>query len=199
MKSEQVNYSVRVSGEYRSDQGAIWNEISEKAGRRGATSPSMAMSSIYEKDMPSIQEYVSHFKLIDSQVGTIFMINGKVVGLDSFGKPESFSKAFKKLVESYALDAIDWFDPEKECKGLKGEVTKFMKASRTARVESHESVGLGTDYRMESRKITGFSLALDNKILHMSVFARTDGQNRNMHTSRMERYTQRRKNREYLN
>ena len=34
MKSEQVNYSVRVSGEYRSDQGAIWNEISEKAARR---------------------------------------------------------------------------------------------------------------------------------------------------------------------
>ena len=34
MKPEQVNYSVRVSGEYRSDQGAIWNEISEKAAMR---------------------------------------------------------------------------------------------------------------------------------------------------------------------
>ncbi len=102
---------------------------------------------------------------------------------------------YQKSVESYALDAIDWFDPEKECKGLKGEVTKFMKASRTARVESHESVGLGTDYRMESRKITGFALALDSQILHLSVFARTDGQSRNMHTSRMGRYTQRRRNR----
>jgi hypothetical protein len=64
------------------------------------------------------------------------------------------SKIFKKLVKSYALDAIDWFDPEKEYKGLKGEVRKFMKASSAARVESHKSVGLGTDYRMESRKIT---------------------------------------------
>jgi len=27
------------------------------------------------------------------------------------------SKIFKKLVKSYALDAIDWFDPEKEYKG----------------------------------------------------------------------------------
>jgi hypothetical protein len=195
MKSEQVNYSVRVSGEYRSDQGAIWNEISEKAARREAASPSMAMASIYEKDMPSIQEYVSHFHLIDSQVGAVFMINDKVVGMDGFGNSDSFSKVFKKLVKSYALDAIDWFDPEKEYKGLKGEVTKFMKASRAARIESHESVGLGVDYRMESRKITGFSLAFDNQILHMSVFARTDDQNRRMQTSRMERYTQRRRNR----
>ena len=195
MKSEQVNYSVRVSGEYRSDQGAIWNEISEKAVRREATSSSMAMANIYEKDMPSIQEYASYFRLIDSQVGAVFMINDKVVGMDGFGNSDSFSKIFNKLIKSYALDAIDWFDPEKECKGLKGEVTKFMKASRAARVESHESVGLGVDYRMESRKITGFSLVFDNQILHLSVFARKDGQNRNMHTSRMERYTQRRRNR----
>jgi hypothetical protein len=123
------------------------------------------------------------------------MINDKVVGMDGFGNSDSFSKVFKKLVKSYALDAIDWFDPEKEYQGLKGEVTKFMKASRAARVESHESVGLGMDYRMESRKITGFSLVFDNQILHLSVFARTDGQSRNMHTSRMERYTQRRRNR----
>ncbi len=195
MKSEQVNYSVRVSGEYRSDQGAIWNEISEKAARREAASPSMAMASIYEKDMPSIQEYVSHFRLIDSQIGAVFMINDKVVGMDGFGNSDSFSKVFKKLVKSYALDAIDWFDPEKEYKGLKGEVTKFMKASRTARVESHESVGLGTDYRMESSKITGFSLALDNQILHLSIFARENGRDRQESASRIQRFSRRRRNR----
>jgi len=197
MKSEQVQFSLRSSGDYRSDQGAIWNEISEKAGRRGATSPSMAMASIYEKDMPSIQEYVKHFKLIDSQVGAIFMIDGKVVGLDSFGKPESFSKAFKKLVESYALDAIDWFDPEKEHKALKNEVTKFMKTSQTAHVESRESIGLGRDLRIESRKITGFALSLDDQILHLSIFARENGRTKGKYSSRMERYTQRRQNRMY--
>ncbi len=33
MKVQQVNYSVRQSGNFRSDQGAIWNEISKKASR----------------------------------------------------------------------------------------------------------------------------------------------------------------------
>ena len=195
MKSEQVQFSLRSSGDYRSDQGTIWNEISEKAGRRGATSPSMAMASIYEKDMPSIQEYVKHFKLIDSQVGAIFMIYGKVAGLDSFGKPDSFSKVFKKLIESYALDAIDWFDSEKEHKALKSEVTRFMKSSQTVHVESRESIGLGRDLRIESKRITGFALSLDDQILHLSIFARENGRDRQESASRIQRFSRRRRNR----
>ncbi|MBW2615736.1 MAG: hypothetical protein JRD02_06145 [Deltaproteobacteria bacterium] len=195
MKSEQVQYSLRSSGKHRSNQGVIWDEISDKASRHAAESPSMSMAHIYEKDTTSINEYVKHFKLIDSQVGAIFMINGKVVGMDSVGKPGTFSKVFKKLAQSYALDAIDWFDPKKEQKALKSEVTKFIKASQAAQVESHPPVGQGTDLRMESRKITGFALALDNRVLHLSVFSRSDGQNRDTNTPRMERYTQRRRNR----
>jgi len=80
-------------------------------------SPSMAMAGIYEKDLPSLQEYLSHFTLVGSQVGAVFMINGKVGGADAFGKPETFSKTFKKLVESYAMDAIDWLE-----EGERGQV-----------------------------------------------------------------------------
>ena len=195
MKTEQVNYSVRASGEFRADQGAIWEGIAEKADRMEAPSPTGAMTTIYDKEMSSIRDYVSHFRLIDSQVGAVFMINGKVVGLDSFGKPESFSKVFEKLVESYALDAIDWFDPEKEHKVLKSEITKFQKAALSASAEARPSVGLGTDFRLESKKVTGFALALDDQILHVSIFARGNGQNHEKQAPRMERYTRRRRNR----
>jgi hypothetical protein len=54
----------------------------------------------------------------------------------------------------------------------------------------NERVGMGTDCRMESRKITGFALALDNRILHLSVFSQTAGQNQYVGSSRMRRYTQ---------
>jgi hypothetical protein len=157
----------------------------------------MAMSHIYEKDMPSIQKYMKHFKLIDCQMGEFFMINGKVVGMECFGKAESFSKIFKKLVESYALDAIDWFDSEKEEKTVKSEVTKFIETSRAAEVESHPAVGMGVDLRMNSKNITGFALSYDDRILHLSIFSKSDGQNRKIPISRMESYSQRRRNRIY--
>jgi len=155
MKSEQVQFSLRSSGQYRSDQGALWEEISEKAARRGAGSPSMAMAEIYEKDRPSIKEYSSQFSLIDSPIGAVFMINGKAVGMDCFGKADSFSKIFGKLVDSYALDAIDSFEPDKDVKAHKSQVTDFMKAAQGAQIENRPSVGLGTDLRLESKKIIG--------------------------------------------
>jgi hypothetical protein len=195
MKSEQVNYSVRSSGEFRADQGAIWDGIAEKADRMAAPSPTGAMAAIYDKERPSIEQYVKPFHLIDSQVGAIFMINGKVAGLDAFGKPGTFSNVFKKLLESYALDAIDWHDPDKEQKALKSEVTKFRKAALAAGAESRPSVGLGTDFRLESGKVTGFALALDDRVIHISIFSRTEGRDRNGADSRIESFSSRRRNR----
>ncbi len=92
-----------------------------------------------------------------------------MVGLDAFGKTESFSKVFKKLVESYALDAVDWFDPDKEHKALKSNVTKFTTASQTAQIEIQKSVGLGTDCRMESRKLTGSALPMVDQELRRDL------------------------------
>jgi hypothetical protein len=42
MKAEHVRHTVKEFGEYRSDQGAIWDQISNKAHRRGAVSNSIA-------------------------------------------------------------------------------------------------------------------------------------------------------------
>ncbi|NQU12701.1 MAG: hypothetical protein HQ561_01075 [Desulfobacteraceae bacterium] len=195
MKTEQVNYSVRSSGEFRADQGAIWDGIAEKADRMEAPSPTGAMAAIYDKERPSIREYVKHFSLIDSQVGAIFMINGQVAGLDAFGKPGTFSKVFKKLLESYALDAIDWYDPDKEHKALRSEVTRFQKSALSADTEGRQSVGLGTDFRLDSKKVTGFALALEDQLLHVSIFTRPDGRNTHPADSRIERFSRRRRNR----
>ena len=104
-----------------------------------------------------------------------------------------FLKVFNKLVESYALDALDWFDSEKEFKVLKGEVTKFLNYALKAQVESHPSVALGTDCRLESKKVNGFALALDDEILHLSFFTRRDQKKKKGYTSRMERFSGRRR------
>jgi hypothetical protein len=191
MKAEQVNQSVREEGRFRANQGAIWQEIADRARRRGAPSPSMAMAAIYEKDRPSLDEYVKHFHLVDSQVGAVFMINGQVTGLDAFGKPETFSKTFRKLLESYALDAIDWYEPEKEHKTLKSQLTAFLNASRTAGAESHKAVGSGIDYRLSSSNVTGFGLTFEERILHVSIFARLNRNNQTQSPTRMARFSRR--------
>ena len=61
----------------------------------------MAMAEIYKKDQSNIRDYLQNFAMVDLQLGAIFLINGKVVGMDCFGKTETFEKAFKKIVESF--------------------------------------------------------------------------------------------------
>ena len=195
MKSEQVHRSIRTSDDYYSDQAAIWREISRKARRMRAESPTMAMSEMYEKKRAALDGYINHFRLVEMQVGAVFMINGKVVGLDCFGKPETFSKVFKKLVESYALDAIDWSEQESSGKAHKSDVTKFLWAASSASMESRPSVGLGIDYRLESYNLTGFALAHEEQVLHFSVFARRNGHREERCSSRMQRYSRRRRRR----
>jgi hypothetical protein len=196
-KAAQVKQSLKHTGRFRSDQSAIWKSVEKMAMLRDAVSPSMAMSEIYRKEAPSLKEYVKHFALTDSQVGAVFMLNGKVAGMDCFGRPETFSKVFEKLVESYALDAIDSSgrNMDKSKKGTKSEAGKFVETSAGCRVEIHQSVGLGTDCRLDADHSTGFALAHGKKVLHMSLFAKIAENNQNIPGSRMIRFSHRRRRR----
>jgi len=196
-KADQVKFSLKNSGRFSSDQGAIWNQVEKMAMNLNAASPSMAMSEIHRKEAPSIRKYVRHFDLTESQVGAVFMINGRVAGMDCFGKTETFSKVFEKLVESYALDAIDSLgkDREKAKKGTKSEAGKFIEAASGCRVEAHQSVGLGTDCRLDADSSTGFALAHEDRILHMSLFAKAAENNQQTPGSRMIRFSHRRRRR----
>jgi len=193
MKAEHVSRSARDTGRFRSDQGRIWEEISERADRLEAESPTMAMADIYAKERSSLSNYVKHFRAVEMQVGAVFLINGKVVGLDTFGKPETLAKVFRKLVESYALDAVDWSEPGSEERHSGAEVRTFLEAARTSSVETHSSVGLGTDCRMGSERLAGFALVHEEQVLHLSVFARGNGSSAERHGSRMQRFSRRRR------
>src|SRR5512135_1047734 len=48
-KMSQVSFSMKSRGERHSDQGAVWNELDDKLGRLAASSPTSAMSDIYEQ------------------------------------------------------------------------------------------------------------------------------------------------------
>jgi hypothetical protein len=191
MKAEHVRETVHASGEYRSDQGAIWQQIEEKATRRGARSNSMAMAEIYNLDKPAIESYLEHFNVVENQVGALFLINGKVIGMDCVGKTDVFGKLFKKLVESYALDAIDWFDPKPETKSSRADAESFLKIVAGAKTENHKSVGLGIDLRLDSPGCVGFAMVY-GEILHLSVFAKTSNAARVETRSRMQRSSARR-------
>jgi hypothetical protein len=47
-----------------------------------------------------------------------------------------------------------------------------LKTANDALVETHPSVGLGSDCRLDSNKCTGFALSHEDRVMHQSVFAK---------------------------
>ena len=110
-------------------------------------------------------------------------------------KQTHLNLAMFHLLWSYALDAIDWLEQQRLGSPLKRKVSKLLWTANNAKVECQSSVGLGTDIRHESRTLTGFTLAHGEKIVHLSVFTRSNGSSEDRYTSRMQRFSSRRRNR----
>ena len=97
------------------------------------------------------------------------------------------------MVESYALDALDWFDPKLKKKAVKKDAAAFVEKVLAAKQETHKPVALGTDLRLESETVTGFALSHEDEILHLSAFK---CQNDNIRSAAsMGRFSSRRRNR----
>lgn len=123
------------------------------------------------------------------------------------GKVQSYKNlAVFPLVSDYQLD-LDYLTPDEALdknaidtpKSKKGssadneKASEFVRNPTTCKVEPHPSVGLGTDCRLESKKITGFALTHDNKIYHLSAFSRQGMDRKEKSFTRMIRLSQRRR------
>jgi hypothetical protein len=107
---------------------------------------------------------------VDSQVGALFGINGKGVGLECFGHWQTFSKFFKKLVQTYALDVIDMYEEPKTDPVAAGDNRRFREGVRRALRKSYPSLGLGENIRTEGPFVSGAALLYNKAVLHLSAF-----------------------------
>jgi len=193
-KSEHVMASLRMNMGFKSNQGRIWSEIHERQARREAPSPTGRMSELYTKDRPLLDEYLQQFRPVDNQVGALFLVNGKVAGLDGFGSPEIMARVFPKLVESYAIDALDMYRPGSAEKTNGTDPELFLRGCREAKSEERPSVALGTDCRLSSDDRIGAAFVFQDSVLHLSLFARDSGEEMGGNTgSRFARMSHRRR------
>jgi hypothetical protein len=171
-KSRSVSENISMYREARSDQQEVWADISAKSARMQASSETSAMSEIYETRQTELKHFADHLKPVENQVGFIILINGSVAGMDLFDKSQTLVKMMPKLVESYALDAID-----PRAKAAVGEssdtqetVSIFLEEVKQTPVEETPSVGIGEDCRLSNGSVTGGSLVVDGLLIHLGVF-----------------------------
>lgn len=197
-KCSQVRESVQERRSFRADQGEIWREISERQARRGVESDTDAMADLYRSERSRLNEYTGKFRPALGQVGALFMINGRVAGMDCFGRDKTLDKIFARLVESYAVDALDLYDPARESAGSRDDLELFLRNCNEGKAEGNPSVALGSDCRVEDDRVLGAALVYDNRLLHLSAFNREgQGASARMSRSRLSSMSRRMRHRSH--
>jgi hypothetical protein len=167
---EDVKFSLKHGRGYQSDQSRIWNNISEKSARMNVESPTHAMADVYESYEDKLSDYLKNFQLIEWQVGAVFAIDGRVVGLEGFGCHDTFKRFFEKLVKSYALDALDSRDTSGKESVPPDHARRFITSATKSKGKRHPSIGFGTNVTFESGTASGSALVEGHRLLHLSVF-----------------------------
>ena len=166
-----VTESMRSNGTRKSNQGAIWRNIAAKAIRLKASSPTGAMSDIYERHASSVEEFTRAFTWQESQCGVAFSIGGRILGLEIFDRPEVMRRFFQKLVRSYALDALDADATANEPTSVEA-VGAFVTQIGAAQNFAEQAIGLGKDVRFNGHDISGAALWALERYVHLCTFAK---------------------------
>jgi hypothetical protein len=167
-KMRRVSEAVRRTGTYDSDQGEIWEDVGNKLTSLNVRSATASMGDAYEERAASIEEYVVALKPSERQVGAVFAVDGKVVGLDLFDSAAAFRKLIQKLVRSYAMDAIE--SPVEANLPVDAAVRQFLEDMKAAALQRFRAVGKGEQLRLETDTLTGSALYAQEHILHLCAF-----------------------------
>ncbi|MCX6569696.1 MAG: hypothetical protein NT147_11725, partial [Candidatus Aminicenantes bacterium] len=178
----EVSMNLVASGEFRSNQGEIWDKVAELHCDMQVPSKTGAMLDAYEAKGADLDGYLKAFKAADGTKGILVFIDGKPAGMDFISRDKAFATLFPKIVKSYAMEAILLAERRKAGRG-KGEAGKdrakpgpdeareFLKRAAACEEKKYESVGLGWSYRFSAPGVVGSALTFDEKVVHMAFFS----------------------------
>lgn len=168
-KMAAVSASLRGRVGPRANQGTVWAEIAAKQARMKAFSPTEAVESLYQKRAERLDDFKRGFAARPDQVGGLFCIDGRIAGLELFDHPATFARLRDRLVESYALDAVDRESPV-ETTPAPAEVRAWLLRLAEAPGTSHPGVDLGEDLRLTAPGLEAAALVADDRVVHLSAF-----------------------------
>jgi hypothetical protein len=123
---------------------------------------------MYERLDHSLEDFIAAFPPVERQVGAVFLVNGRLAGLELFDASSTWRKLSPKLVRSYALDAIDRKQAGPPVTSHDGRF--LIDAVVSSQSAVFPAVGEGEDVRLGGRDVIGAALVARERAIHLSAF-----------------------------
>jgi hypothetical protein len=169
-KAAQVSRSLRTGAGHASDQGRIWRGLEARARARGVASATGAMHDVFATHEAEIAAARAALAPRPGQVGAVVYVAGRWVGLDLLGSPDLFARAWDRLAGGYVAEALVAAAPDTAPPTMSWAPDEVMRLVRRAEVEEQPAVGLGVEYRIVGRPVTGAALVADDRVAHLMAF-----------------------------
>ncbi|MBC7076468.1 MAG: hypothetical protein H5T98_10505 [Syntrophomonadaceae bacterium] len=168
-KVRSVTRNLQCIGAFHSDQGRVWENIDEMVEATAVSSPTQAMSDVFESKAADLEDYLAAFACLPGQRGMLVMVNGEAIGLDMLSLAPAYEVLHPKLLKSYAMEAILSRKPRAPKASLKN-AEAFIATIPKCEERKYKSVGMGWDYRFEGENAVGSALVYRKKVVHMAFF-----------------------------
>jgi hypothetical protein len=174
--ARKVAFARDAGRGFDADQAEVWGEVERRIQGSRAVSPTRAYADYLGSRARDLDELRRAFQPVDGQVGFVAMIGDAVAGIEAIGRPEVFASCFERLVDGYAIDAIDNASMRESLGDAAfatrfSEPESFLEALRSAPARAAPSLGLGEDLRIDGPDVEGCALEA-GELLHLSAYPR---------------------------
>jgi hypothetical protein len=166
-----VHQSLRGSGLYHANQGEVWAQVSRKLQAHGVRSDTGAMEEIYTQHRQSLGSFADALPCPVGARGVVTAIGSRLVCADVFDSPSVTAKLWRKLIESYALDALEAGDEAGRPSPSVENARTFLLLPAVAEVEPYAAPGIGSSLRLKAGDASGSALVLEETVVHLEIFA----------------------------
>jgi hypothetical protein len=168
---KDVLFAMKSRGVPAADQAALWMQIADKLNCMNHYSP----TSDYHSSIRAYAEAPEQKPLptapVPGQVGVVALRQGRLLGIELVGHPETWRSAAERRLRSYAFTAdLAEMDPKTIPEGPCREPEEWLRFVRHARVFGTPSPGMGEDLSLEGEGILGAGLWCDRHPVHLAVF-----------------------------
>jgi hypothetical protein len=165
----RVSESLARSGSRRGDQSEVWDDIALKFRAMAGRSDTMAVNDLYEARAASVDAFIRAVQAQPGQLGAVFAIDGRPVGVEVFDAPATLAKQLRKTLASYALDALEG-TATTDAADVETAVAGFLGQLKAAAATEYPAIGEGTDVRLAGEGLAAGALVAEGRVVHLAGF-----------------------------
>jgi len=171
MKSRSVSRSLDASVSYLSDQGEVWNEISELSAKACFHSPTSAMNDVFKAREDDLHRCVEVFHSVPCQIGLVDFTAARLAGFDLVSLDSAYATIHSRLIRSYALESLLMSPgPDTSGQDFASMANSFMHQVAATGERRFPSVGYGFDSRYRGEALAGAALVHTDEVIHSAFF-----------------------------